>query len=295
MNRRGWCLLILLAACTRSQDPETLADIAAADGNWPEAVELLARATPTARVVGKRAEAAFQAGDLRAAAVGFQHLAELAPERSGEAAAGLARTAALAGRRGDQLSLRTAILGLRQIAPQWPVGRLAAQLSIPADAPPGEVMALVPALLAGSPPVDVAHGSLLALGLAQRDQFGCDAARPVLDALSERVEGELGRSLLDARAGCQWEAGVAALGSGDTLAARRLLDATVAMDPAGVAGRRALITLGDVYLREGDPFAAQIAWRTAASAANPDSITVLALERLRTMPGAPIIGEPDSL
>jgi len=294
--RGGWAVLLFLVACSRAHDPETIADVAASEGRWQDVVTALAAADPTPNILAKRAEAAFQSGNLRGASVDFQRLAEAAPERSGEAAAGLARTAALAGRRGDQLALTTAILGLRTVAPGWPVGRLALNLRLAPGAPAAEVIDLVPTILAGSPANDVANQSLLALGLARLEIEGCPTGRPVLDALAERVDGDLGRSVLDARAGCRLDEGVLALASGDTLAARRLLDATVAMDPVGTAGRRALITLGDVYLSEGDPFAAQIAWRTAAAApAGSDTITALALERLRTMPGSSATGEPDTL
>ncbi|HET9065266.1 MAG TPA: hypothetical protein VFN22_05565 [Gemmatimonadales bacterium] len=296
MTRGGWSLLLLLVACARAHDPETIADIAASEGRWQDAVDALTDAEPTPNVLAKRAEAAFQSGNLRGASVDFQRLAVAAPERAGEAAAGLARTAALAGRRSDQLALTTAVLGLREVAPDWPVGRLALNLRLAPGAPAAEVIDLVPAILAGSPANDVANQSLLALGLARLELEGCPTGAPVLDALAERVDGDLGRQVLDARAGCRLDEGMVALASGDTLAARRLLDATVAMDPAGTAGRRALITLGDVYLSEGDPFAAQIAWRTAAAApAGSDTITALALERLRTMPGPSATGEPDTL
>ncbi len=296
MTRGSWVVMLLLIACSRGHDPETIADIAASEGRWQDAASALANADPSPSVLAKRAEAAFQAGNLRGASVDFQRLAQAAPERSGEAAVGLARTAALAGRRNDQLALTTAVLGLRAVAPDWPVGRLALNLRLTPGAPPAEVIDLVPAILAGSPANDIANQSLLALGLARLEIEGCTTGGPVLDALAERVQDELGRRVLDVRAGCRLEAGVLALASGDTLAARRLLDATVAMDPAGAAGRRALITLGDVYLSEGDPFAAQIAWRTAAAAsAGSDTITALALERLRTMPASSATGEPDTL
>jgi hypothetical protein len=64
--------------------------------------------------------------------------------------------------------------------------------------------------------------------------------------------------------------------------------------PDGPAGRRALVALGDLHLAAGDPFAAMLAWQSVAAAqAAPDSITALALERLRLQPDLP--AAPDSL
>jgi hypothetical protein len=293
--RGPWALLaVTVLACAHPPTPEQLSDRAAADGRWDEAFAALAQAEPTPGVLGRRAEAALQAGNLRAAAVDFTRLGAVAPARRGEAASGLTRAAQVAGRSGDLLSLATAVLGLRDLAPDWPVGRLALNLRVRDAAPPEEVLRLAPAILAASPAHDVADRTLLAMAEALLAGGDCSRAVPVLVAVTARAEPALAGAAMARHAGCLLVEGMAGLAAGDTLAARRTFDATVALDPSGAAGRRALVALGDVYLAEGDPFAAQVAWRTVAATAAPsDTITALALERLRTMadPSAP--GEPD--
>jgi hypothetical protein len=293
--RTAW-LTLALVGCGRPPSAEVVADRAAASGQWQVAYQELQAAEPTPDVVGKRGVAALEADNLRGAAVAFLRLGQLDPARRGEAAAGLARTAARAGRRGDPLALTHAVLGLREIAPDWPVGRLALNLRLSPAAPPGEVVALVPAILAGSPSNETAEASILSYALARLGTAGCAAAVPLLDALAGRVEGASRVVVTEARAGCLVGEGLSHLAAGDTLAARRALDATVAMDPAGAAGRRALIALGDVYLSEGNPFAARVAWQTAAAATTgADTITALALGRLRSNSESAASGEPDRL
>lgn len=52
---------------------------------------------------------------------------------------------------------------------------------------------------------------------------------------------------------------------------------------AAGSAQQALGASGDAILRQGDPFSATLAWQEVASAhVAPDSITILALQRLRT-------------
>jgi hypothetical protein len=81
---------------------------------------------------------------------------------------------------------------------------------------------------------------------------------------------------------CSLALGLAALGDQDVEAAQRAFEAAIQRDPNGAAGRRALVGLGDVHFQAGAIFQAQLAWQTAASTGGlTDSITTLALERLR--------------
>lgn len=292
---RRWLLgLGLLAGCGGTPSGEAVADRAAANGQWQVAYEELQRSGDSPRVLGKRAVAALQNENFSAAAIDFLRLGQLDSSRRGEAAAGLARTAGRAARRGDELALTSAVLGLRELAPDWPVGRLALNLRLRPDAPVPEVLELVPAILAGSPSNQVAELSILSYARATRDSLGCMAAVPLLDALRLRLEGAVLDTATAVRAGCLLDQALASLNGGDTLAARQTLDATVAMDPAGSAGRRALIVLGDVYLSEGNPFAARMAWQTAAAGSTgSDTITALALDRLRSAADSVGAGEPD--
>lgn len=278
--------LLLLAGCSGRNNPEAVADRAASQGRWDDAYTALVQASQSTDVMGKLALAALESGRLRAAAVAYIRLGEADSTRRGVAASGLARTADLAGRNQEALALTTAILGLRELAPEWPVGRVAMPLRISAGAPTDEVLTLVPAILASSPTHDTRQATLLELARASEARGGCQAAAPIYESLAQEPDDSVAAPARSAGARCRLADGLRMLAAGDTLAARRSLDATVAIDPAGAAGRRALVALGDVYLSEGDPFAAQVAWRTAAATAQPDTITDLALERLKRMPSS---------
>lgn len=275
-------LLLGATACGGGVGDELLGDAATADGRWEAAVDAYAEAGREPQVVAKRAAAALEAGRPGAAALAWVEVARSDSTRRGEAAAGIARAALLAQRSGDMLSLATAVRGLQQVAPDWPLGRLALPLRLAAFPSDDDVLALVPAILAAAPARDVADEALTAYAAAWRRQGRCDRAAPLFATLAARLDGVAATEAAGAFAACRLRDGLAALDAGELDAAATALGEAVNRDPSGPTGRRALVALGDVHLRMGDVFAAQLAWRTAAAAASEtDSITVLALERLR--------------
>lgn len=274
-------LLLGAAACGTRMSDELLGDAATADGRWGAAVEAYAEAGREPRIVAKRAAAALEAGRPGAAALAWVAVAGADTARRGEAAAGLARAALLAQRQGDMLSLATAVRGLQEVAPGWPLGRLALPLRLEAFPSDEDVIALVPAILAAAPARDVADDALVALAAAWRSRDRCDRASPILVSLGQRLDGAAATQAGASLAACQLELGLAALRDGDLETARGALSTAISRDPSGPSGRRALVALGDVHLLMGDVIAAQLAWRTAAAgAAEADSITALALDRL---------------
>jgi hypothetical protein len=81
---------------------------------------------------------------------------------------------------------------------------------------------------------------------------------------------------------CELVIGLRALSSEHPAEAEGWLDRVARRDPLGAVGRRAMVGVGDARLAQGDIPAATLAWQTVAAApVAPDSITVLALERLR--------------
>lgn len=287
-------LALLQVGCGPGPGPEQLADLAAADGRWGAAFEALAGAGSEPRILGKRAEAALQAGRLSTAADDWARLARFDSTRQGEAAVGLARVAAAAERQGDAPALSRAVVALRTVAPRWPVGRLALSLRVASGAPDADAPLLVPAILAAAPARDVADDALYALARSVEEREGCEAAVPLLGVVVRRAVEPLTAHAVRALAGCRLALGLRALADGDTARATVALEASVDLDPAGVAGRRALLTLGDVHLGRGDLFGAQLAWQAVATApAEPDSITALALDRLQARPATDAIGAAD--
>lgn len=282
-----------VAACGSRPGDELLGDLAVADGRWEAALESYTEAGSAPRILAKRATVALEAGRPGAAALAWAELARRDSSYAGEAAAGIARAAQLAQRDGDMLSLATAVRSLGEVAPAWPLGRLALPLRLAAFPSNEDVVALAPAILAAAPARDVADEALAALAAAWRQQGRCDRAAPLLDALSRRFEGTAAAEAAAGFAGCRLEAGLADLDAGELERARVALGEAVNRDPGGAAGRRALVALGDVHFQTGDVFAAQLAWRTAAAAAvEADSITALALDRLRAASASDSTGVP---
>lgn len=286
-------VLAVLAACGDRLGDELLGDAAVAEGRWEAALAAYTEAGGEPRILAKRATAALEAGRPGAAALAWTELARRDSSFAGEAAAGLARAAAMAQRDGDMLSLATAVRGLGAVAPAWPLGRLALPLRLAAFPSAEDVVVLAPAIVAAAPARDVADEALVALAAAWRGQGRCDRAAPLLDALTRRLEGTAATEAAADFARCRLEAGLVALDAGELEQARLVLAEAVNRDPGGVAGRRALVALGDVHLLMGDLFAAQLAWRTAAAAtAESDSITALALDRLRAASASDSTGVP---
>lgn len=292
---RGWPLaLALVAACGGAgEDFELAGDRAWAADAPAEALAAWRRAGVSPRVLAKRAEAALAAGRLPEAAEGWVRLAEADSARRGEAAAGLARTAAAAERTDDVLALRRALIGLRGVAPEWPVGRLALRVALGDDLAAEDVAELVPAVIATNPGPTQVDRALGRLAGAERRRGRCDLAVPIYEVVARRLALPMTPEVAEELATCETVLGLEALEADRLDAAREWLERAAGRRPDGPAGRRALVALGDIHLAEGDPFAATLAWQSVAAArVAPDTITALALARLRTVPLEP--GAPDS-
>lgn len=285
MRRCGVVLLLLAAGCGGGGSPEDAGDLAYAEGRWDDADRLWREGEPGAGVTAKQADAAMISGDLVRAAALWTRLAQLDTSRAGEAASGLARVAQAAERADDELALAAAVIGLRQTAPSWPTGRFAMKIRPGPDAADEDVMLLAPAILAGAPPRSLADSLLLAWAGAVRRREGCAGAMGRFSALIHRGGEEVVARAEQELAGCELEQGLARLEAADYDSALRMLGRAAGRVPESATGRRALIAVGDVHIQMGDPFSAQVAWQTVASwNGPPDSLTALALERLRAMP-----------
>jgi hypothetical protein len=283
-----------IAGCGAGPSPEDLGDAAFAKGNWAAAVAEYSRAGTGSQVMAKRAEANLAANQLVEASVSWLALSR-DPDRTGEAAAGLVRTAQAAERSGHAAALVMSIAGLRAVAPTWPVGRLALAVDLTEDATPDEVLMMVPAKLSAGATGMAADDLLLRLARVERDQRRCHLAEPLLAALTRRAQPPVSDEAAGELAGCELQAGLAALNDGDLLTAYGKFEAAARRDGMGTNGRRALIGLGDIHMQQGDPIAATLAWRAVASAiVSPDSVTALALERLRTALPSLDLEYPDS-
>lgn len=289
MRRLTLLATALLAGCTGGGvDHERLGDRAWANDRPADAIVAWRQAPRTARVLAKRAEAALVTGQLVLAAQLWIDLAAAAPDRAGEAAVGLARTAATAERQADGLALRQAILGLRAVAPAWPVGRLALGLRLDDDLAAADVTALAPVVLATSPGPTASATVLARLAEANRRLGRCDRAVPVFELVARRAEVAMTLEATVALAGCELALGLEAMAREDVPLARAWLERAAGRVPDAAPGRRALVALGDLHAAEGDPFAAMLTWQSVvATSVAPDSITALAAARLRSVPLPP--------
>jgi hypothetical protein len=276
-------MMVLTLGCTEVVAEEARGDALVAAGDWASAHDALQAAGHEPRVLAKRADAAFQAGRWLAAAADWTRLGVRDSTRRGEAAAGLARTAAAAAATGDRIAMASALRALTRLAPEWPVGRLALGLQLE-EFPAGEdVIDLAPVVLAAVPSQERSIAALLAWGRAEQEAGHCDRAAALYGSLERRSLDSLGTVAATDHARCLLASGLLALEAADTAGAERDLAAAIRRDATGSVGRRALIGLGDVHLLRGELAAAQLAWRTAAgTGGTSDSLTILALERLRS-------------
>ncbi len=278
------CLTLLLAGCSIGRPTqERLGDQQWHAGRWMDAVASYRAAGNSPRLLAKTADAALQGGLLSEAATAFTQLGAQAPERAGEAAAGLARVAYAAQQSGKQAALALAVLGLRAVAPGWPVGRVAAQLGNLDRLAPADAVQLIPAVLASASERDAGQPLLLALGVAHRARGACNEAIPILEGVLRTNTDAVSRDSAAASLGwCDLHLGVAALDGGHPGDAERWFDRAARLAPMAAIGRRALVGFGDARLQQGDTIAATMSWQAVASQqVTPDSLTQMALVRLQ--------------
>ncbi len=282
---------LLMVACGGSRtSPERLGDEAWHRSEWSLATAHYRNAPSSARVLAKRADASLLSGRLIQSARLFEELSTADPTRAGEAAAGLVRVAEAAERNGDQAALATALVGLRRVAPTWPLGRLALRLSPDSSWDAVTAATLAPAGIAGGGATDK---WLLVLGRAWQRTARCTDAIAAFETIRRRDRGPVADTALTLRGTCALSLGLDAMARGESGPAERWLNVAGESDVNGAIARRALVALGDLRMARGDLLAAFLTWQRVVTApVPPDSITVLALDRLRASqtPGT----EPDT-
>ncbi len=273
------------AACA-TEDAERLADQAYGAGRYEEALSsyrTLAEQSPGARLWAKIAAAALRMDSLSAATQAYLHLAGEDPDRLREAAAGLDAVARAAERAGDRAALHEAVLALQTIAPDAVPGRYALVLAQQPDVEPDELVLLLPGAIAAAADQMAADSLLLRYGRTLETTVGCGQALLQYRAVARRAQDPSLRSTAATRAGdCALALGRRAESAGRDEDAALWYGEAVRADSASPSGLRALLSLGDIRLRQGDTLAAALAFQAAVSAApaRSDPVATMAAARL---------------
>jgi tetratricopeptide (TPR) repeat protein len=275
---------------------ERRADGAYAQGRYAEALAMyssLEAEGSEPRILAKAGAAALRAGELGKATDMYLRLAGEDPTRGREAAAGLEGVVIAAERSGAASPLQEAVLGLQTIAPDAVPGRYALVLAQKPEAEPEELVALLPGAIAAADDEVTVDSLLLRYGRALEATGGCGQALLQYRAVARRAQDSTLRSAARAHTGdCAFTQGLRAQKAGRQEDAVLWFAEASRVDSSSVTGRRALVSLGDLRLFQGDTLAAALAFQTAVSASRErDSIGDIARIRLARLGLEPNVGD----
>jgi predicted negative regulator of RcsB-dependent stress response len=284
--------LALVGACARSAaNHEELGDRAYAAAGYPDALaeyQLGLKASPgNASLHAKAAAAASHTGDNMLAATEYRALAQADRSRADEAAQGLERVARAALAGGDRVALAAALQGIREIAPNRPLGRYArlAALDAADNGDTVAAMTLLPVAVASATDGATEDSLLYAYGRAAVRVRQCAIAVPVFEGVIRRQRQA---AVLDgAREGlglCALLEGQQALDKGQPGVAGDWFRRASAPGAAPDVVRAAYLGLGDVLLAQGDMTGALNSYQQALAGGSPgDSITVKAQAKINAL------------
>lgn len=294
---RGWWLAAIggLAGCSAAAaDHERLADQAYREGRFANALgeyQAAQRNGARSRVWAKAAAAAIGAQAYGSAIDALRELAAEDPTRAAEAAVGLERVARLAERQGPNglPIVAKAVLALRLVAPNRPLGRLAL-LSVAGSLEAGDAIGLIPTAIATAGSARAVDSLLLRFADAQRTTVACDGAARSYRAVLRRTDDNRIRSAArEGLAECALLLGQDALGSRDGRQAERWFEVVLGYESESLRSWRANLGLGDARLLQGDALGAAVAYQAVLSAvAVPDSLREAATAKLNGLGAATV-------
>ena len=282
-------LAALALACTPSAaDHEELGDRNYASGAYADALaeyQLGLKATPgNAGLHAKAAAAAMHTEDYALAAAEYRALAKEDGSRSAEAAEGLQRVIRAALEASDRMAVALALGGLRELAPERPLGRYARLAAIDA-ADQGNTEAaltLLPIAAASAPDAGSADSLLFAYGMMAVRVKDCATAIPVFEGVLRR--GRAPAVTDPAREGlglCALVEGQLALERGEPVVAEDWFRRASSPGSTSDVQRGAYLGLGDVQLAQGDVVGALMSYQQALTGGAPgDTIAQRAREKL---------------
>ena len=248
-----------------------------AEARWSDAFASYGTAAerqPDGRVLAKLGVAALRVGNLRNAAVAFGQLGREDPSRRNEATDGMEMVARAADRAGDTTALRSAVDGLREVAPGRPVGRYVLALDSRGALSPASRLELTAAAVAAAPDADTADSLLLQYASVLRDGHDCEQAAPVYQAVAAR--STLRERVVAARGAeqdCALLVGQARLEAGAPADALAWLGEAIKADSASRSGVAALGAMATALMALGDTVGGTLVQAVAErfQAALPDS------------------------
>ena len=286
--------------CGAATDHERLGDRHFRASKWPEALteyEAAARNSFSAQVWAKAGAAALRAGDLAAAVTAYERLSETDASRTAEAARGLERVARLAVRGSDvDPALTAAVVALRRIAPDRPLGRLARAAEAQGTADRVEELSLMPSALASADASSEVNSLLLRWASGLRATTACEEAVSVYRMAVRRSPAlEMRKQAGEGLATCALQLGLDAFAANRASVAEQWFVEATQADPSSPAGLRARLGWGDAREAQGDLMGAAIVWQTVVGTPGaPDSLKAQARERINRLASADERGGRDS-
>lgn len=296
---RSVAAVVLAAAlgCARTAaDHEVLGDREYATAAYADALAEyqlgLNAGSGKADLHAKAAAAALHTGDFILAAEQYRELARGDQSRAGEAADGLERVVRGAVAGNDRVALADALMGLREVAPNRPLGPFARVVALDAAAAgnTADALAYLPSAIATAPDARSADSLLFVYGLAAAMARDCTTATVVFQGVLRRERQPL---VLDAAregvARCALFRGEAALAAGRPIDAEEWFRRASTPGAAMEVMRAAYLGLGDVALARGDVAGAVDLYQQALAGGIPgDSLSQRAQDKLNA------VGKPDT-
>lgn len=279
-------------------DHEELGDEAYRAGQYEAALaeyQTAQRGTPAPRIWAKTGAAAIQAGDLSAAVAAYLRLGLDDPTRQQEAARGLERVIrANTQAGGGDVIQASAMVALRQAAPDRPLGRAVLRPTDYSKLGQEEAVSVLPAALGAADGAQSVDRLLVAYGGALQTTTACDAATRAYRTALRRTSNAQLRSEAQAGLGtCALRLGLDAMETGQHARAEDWFMTALIADTVGPVSHRARVGLGDARLGQGDLLGAAIWWGgILASRGVPDSLAEIARERLNQLADAAVIPLP---
>jgi hypothetical protein len=227
----------------------------------------------------------------------YERLSETDASRTAEAARGLERVARLAVRGSDvDPALTAAVVALRRIAPDRPLGRLARAAEAQGTADRVEELSLMPSALASADASSEVNSLLLRWASGLRATTACEEAVSVYRMAVRRSPAlEMRKQAGEGLATCALQLGLDAFAANRASVAEQWFVEATQADPSSPAGLRARLGWGDAREAQGDLMGAAIVWQTVVGTPGaPDSLKAQARERINRLASADERGGRDS-